>query len=71
MTSSLRPIELRTCTQTIYKSSKHSPFFDKWLDLMAEAFEVLDREAFYRLEEKITEQIEISRKTRPMKTTEV
>jgi len=46
------------------KSEKHSPWFDEWLLFMEDAFEALSAEAFLRLETRIIEEIESSRKTR-------
>jgi hypothetical protein len=46
------------------KSEKHTPWFDKWLDLMDAAYDILTIEAFTKLEDKIMAEINNRRKPR-------
>lgn len=47
--------------------SQCQPLFDEWLTLMEKAFELLSREEFSRLEDKIRNEITVSRRNRSKK----
>lgn len=46
------------------RSEKYTPFVNRWLELMEEAWDVLTPTAFSKVEDKILEQIRYSRRQR-------